>query len=187
MLNVAFLFFPFLSFPFLSFFLSFILSFILSFFLPSFFRSFFLPSFLPAFLFLFFFSHFVLFVAFVHSFVRTSYRRFVFFSLSIAISSLNISYSAPDLPCGDPCPVSPYKQAAEALPPLQEIQNVRLYHLGQDPCEKTDLSALLTTKLRFLLDRMKKHFKTAVDPWYPDRNKAACPVNNNGVWGPWLD
>ena len=83
--------------------------------------------------------------------------------------------------------MSPHKEAAEALPPLQEIQNVRMYHLGQDPCETTDLSALFPRQLRRLLDRMEELFQTAVDPWFPPLDPAACPINNNGAWGPWLD
>ena len=107
------------------------------------------------------------------------------FGADLAIA--NTGFSPSDIPCGNPCPISPHTEAVGTLPPLQDIQNVRLYHLEQDPCEKTDLSALFPHRVRRLLDRMEEHFQTAVDPWWPDQDPAACPNNNNGTWGPWLD
>ena len=90
-------------------------------------------------------------------------------------------------PFSRPQPCESHKEAAEALPPLQEIQNVRVYHLEQNPCEKTDLSGLFPAQLRSFLDRMEEYWKTAAEPWWPEISTASCPERKDSLWKAWMD
>ncbi|KAI8486493.1 hypothetical protein Bbelb_357280 [Branchiostoma belcheri] len=60
-----------------------------------------------------------------------------------------------------------------------------LFNIRKDPEERTDLSKKYPLVVQELLEKLAAYKKTAVPPFYPDRDPRANPALHGDVWSPW--
>ncbi|RUS78916.1 hypothetical protein EGW08_013329 [Elysia chlorotica] len=75
-------------------------------------------------------------------------------------------------------------------PPLpaeisESAKNVWLFNVVKDPYESIDLSGIMPSQVRSMLDRLKAYNATAVPPMYPQSDPKCDPKLHGGFWGPW--
>ncbi len=62
-----------------------------------------------------------------------------------------------------------------------------LYNITADPCEYHNLADMMPDTVTYLLKRLSQYQDTMVPPRNKPKDPAGLPINNNGVWGPWVN
>ncbi|GFO17744.1 arylsulfatase b [Plakobranchus ocellatus] len=65
-------------------------------------------------------------------------------------------------------------------------KNVWLFNITADPNERKDLSYKLKGDVKRMLSMLETFEKTAVEPFYPDKDNRCNPASNGNAWGPWM-
>ncbi|KAF3857872.1 hypothetical protein F7725_011073 [Dissostichus mawsoni] len=66
-------------------------------------------------------------------------------------------------------------------------QNVWLFNITADPCERQDLAAQRPDVVQQLMARLAFHNQTAVPVYFPPDDPRANPSRHSGAWVPWVE
>ncbi|XP_077955831.1 arylsulfatase I isoform X1 [Gasterosteus aculeatus] len=74
-------------------------------------------------------------------------------------------------------------------PPPEEppLQNVWLFNITADPCERRDLSGQRPDVVRRLMARLAHYNQSAVPVYFPPDDPRADPARHAGAWVPWVE
>ncbi|KAM8849769.1 arylsulfatase I-like [Spinachia spinachia] len=72
-------------------------------------------------------------------------------------------------------------------PEAPPLQNVWLFNITADPCERRDLAGQRPDVVRRLMARLAHYNQSAVPVYFPPDDPRADPARHAGAWVPWLE